>query len=102
MQKLEVQKTKHLGCKTDLIKLNRYCRKLKVKLQWIDIKATVIIGEAPCNPTSLRKALLNHHIKYLKVHAEALSLQIAFLKRQNIDEKYHKQFIIIGNLMINY
>ena len=67
--------TKYLRCKADWIELNQYCRKFKIKLQWIYNKATVIIGEAPCNATNLNKALCNYHIKCLKVHAEAWSLE---------------------------
>ena len=67
------------------VKLNSCCRKLKIKIWWIDNKATVIIGEAPCNATNLHKAFFNHRIKCLKVHEEGLSLQETFLKLQNMD-----------------
>ena len=30
------------GCKTEGTELNRYCRKLNIKLQWIDDKAVVL------------------------------------------------------------
>ena len=35
------------GCKTELMELNRYCKKLNVKLLWVNNPATMIFNDKP-------------------------------------------------------
>ena len=50
-----VSRTK-FGYKTEWIRLNRYYRKLNIKLQWIDNKAVVIFdNNSPCRAKNLDK-----------------------------------------------
>ena len=52
---------KRVGCKTKWIDLNRYCRDLNIKLQWIDNKAAVIFdNNSPCHAKNLNKPLLEY------------------------------------------
>jgi len=77
----------NFGCKTEWMELNRYCKKLNVKLQWLDDRAIVIFNNKPCNASNLNKALFEYALSQLKLHAGTLSLQGAFLQIQYIDEK---------------
>ena len=42
-----VSKT-NFGCKTEWMELNRYCKKLNVKFQWVNNLATIIFNDRPC------------------------------------------------------
>ena len=45
--------------KTEWIELNRYCRKLNIKLQWIYNKVVVIFdNNSPCHAKKLNKTLI--------------------------------------------
>ena len=49
------------GCKIEWIEPNRYCRKLNMKLQWIDNKVVVIFdNNSPCHAKKLNKALFEY------------------------------------------
>ena len=74
-----VSKT-NFGCKTESIELNRYCKKLNVKLQWVNNLATIIFNDKPCHSNNFSKT-------QLKAHAGSLGLQGAFLQIQNVHEK---------------
>ena len=69
------------------MELNRYCKKLNVKLQWVNNLATIIFNDKPCHSNNLNKALFEYSKSQLKAHAGSLSLQGAFLQIQNVDEK---------------
>ena len=77
----------NFGCKTEWMELNRYCKKLNVKLQWVNNLATIIFNDKPCHSNNLNKALFEYSKSQLKAHAGSLSLQRAFLQIQNVDEK---------------
>ena len=78
--------------------MNRYCRKLNIKLQWIDNKAVVIFdNNSPCHAKELNKAFFDSIQLQLKAHFETLRLQAAFLQIRNVDENISRQFIRIGS-----
>ena len=79
--------SKPFGCKTEWMELNRYCKKLNVKLQWVNNLATIIFNDKSCHSNNLNKALFEYSKSQLKAHAGSLSLQGAFLQIQNVDEK---------------
>ena len=81
-----VSKT-NFGCKTEWMELNTYCKKLNIKLQWVNNLATIIFNDKPCHSNNLNKALFEYSKSQLKAHAGSLSLQGAFLQIQNVDEK---------------
>ena len=81
-----VSKT-NFGCKTESIELNRYCKKLNVKLQWVNNLATIIFNDKPCHSNNFNKALFEYSKSQLKEHTGCLSSQGAFLKIQSVDEK---------------
>ena len=77
----------NFGCKTEWMELNRYCKKLNVKLQWVNNLATIIFNDKPCHSNNLNKALFEYSKTKLKAHAGNLSLHGTFLQIQNVDEK---------------
>ena len=77
----------NFDCKTEWMELNRYCKKLNVKLQWVNNLATIIFNDKPCHSNNLNKALFEYSKTQLKAHAGSLSLPGAFLQIQNVDEK---------------
>ena len=78
----------YFECKTDWIKLNRYCRKLSIKVQWKDDKANVLINQSSYGDgNKLNKILYNHAMTTPLMHAKTLSLQGSYLGMDNIDEK---------------
>ena len=79
--------SKPFGCKTEWMELNRYCKRLNVKLQWVNNLATIILNDKPCHSNNFNKALFEYSKSQLKAHAGSLSLQGAFLQIQNVDEK---------------
>ena len=83
-----VSKT-NFSCKTEWMELNRYCKKLNFKLQWVNNLATIIFSDKPCHSNNLNKALFEYSKSQLKAHAHAgsLSLHGAFLQIQNVDEQ---------------
>ena len=98
-----VSKT-NFGCKTEWMELNRYCKKLNVKLQWVNNLATTILNDKPCHSNNLNKALFEYSQSQLKAHAGSLSLQGVFLQIQNVDEKIsntiHYHWKLIDELLI--
>ena len=77
----------NFGCKTEWMELNRYCKKLNIKLQWVNNLVTIIFNDKPCHSINLNKALFEYSKTQLKAHAGSLSLPGAFLQIQNVDEK---------------
>ena len=53
-----VSKT-NFSCKTEWMELNTYCKKLNIKLQWVNNLATIIFNDKPCHNNDLNKALLS-------------------------------------------
>ena len=100
-----VSKT-NFGCKTEWMELNRYCKKLNVKLQWVNNLATIIFNDKPCHSNNLNKALFEYSKSQLKAHARSLSLQGAFLQIQNVDEQIsttiHYDWKLNDELLIFY
>ena len=62
------------------MELNRYCKKLNVKLQWVNNLATIIFNDKPCHSNNFSKT-------QLKAHAGSFGLQRTFLQIQNVHEK---------------
>ena len=81
-----VSKT-NFGCKTEWMELNTYCKKLNIKLQWVNNLATIIFNDKPCHSNNLNKALFEYSKSQLKEYTGCLSSQGAFLKIQSVDEK---------------
>ena len=60
----------NFGCKTEWMELNRYYKKLKVKLQWVNNLATIIFNDKPCHSNNnLNKTLFEYSKTQLKAHA---------------------------------
>ena len=93
-------------CKTEWTELNRYCRKLKIKLQWIDKAVVIFDNNSPCHAKNLNKALFEYTQLQLKAHSATLRLQGAFLQIQNVDEKIsptiHYNWKLNDQLLIFY
>ena len=77
----------NFGCKTEWMELNRYCKNLSVKLQWVNNLVTIIFNDKPCHSNNLNKALFDYSQSQLKGHAGSLTLRGAFLQIQSVDEK---------------
>ena len=69
------------------MELNRYCKKLNIKLQWVNNLDTIIFKDKPCHSNNLNKALFEYSKSQLKAHVGGLGLQGAFLQIQNVNEK---------------
>ena len=60
----------NFGCKAERMQLNRYYKKLNVKLQWVNNLATIIFNDKPCHSNNnLNKALFVYSKTQLKAHA---------------------------------
>ena len=79
--------TTKFGCQTNWVELNRYCRHLKIKIQWEEGVAHVKIGGDTLNPRTLQKKLYDHVINNICIHSSELKLQGLFLNMKNIDDK---------------
>ena len=63
-----VSKT-NFGCKTEWMELNRYCKKLNVKLHWVNNLAAIIFNDKSCHSYNLNKTLFEYSQSQLKAHA---------------------------------
>ena len=85
-------------CKTECIELNRYCRKLNIKLRWRDNKALVIFDNN--SPWTIQQVMQKIWVKLCWVYPVTVKSSLwnlsqsvtlrplgAFLQIRNIDEK---------------
>ena len=85
----------NFGCKTEWMELNRYCKKLNVKLQWVNNLAAIIFNDKPCHSNNLNKTLFEYSQPQLKGHAVVLAVRCYKFKMSM--RKYVILFTTIGN-----
>ena len=81
-----VSKT-NLRCRTEWIKLGKYCKKSNDKLHWLNNLAIIIFNDKPCYTNNLNKPSFKYSKSQVKAHVGSLSLQGAFLQNRNVDKK---------------
>ena len=91
-----VSKT-NFGCKAEWMELNRYCKKLNVKLQWVNNLATIISSDKPCHSNNLNKALFEYSQSQLKGHAGSFLCKVCFCKFKMFMRKYLILFTTVAN-----
>ena len=80
--------TTNFGCRSNWIELNRYCRKLDIRLQWRNDKVRILIGDNECMNMGKSSEVMNTYVNSKAlIHAKSLSLQGNYLGMENISPK---------------